>query len=83
MKAMVMWNLATQANLANGSHGKIVDIVLDPQETSHRPDEKGMVHLNYPPVMVLFKPLHHMFPHLPDLTEGLLPIFPSERMFFA
>ena len=30
MKAMVTWNLATEADLANGAHGEIVDIMLDP-----------------------------------------------------
>jgi len=32
MKVMVTLNLATEADLANGSRGIITDIVLDPRE---------------------------------------------------
>jgi hypothetical protein len=81
MKAMVTWNLATQADLANGTCGEIVDIALDPREMPQRPDQMGRVHLRYPPVMVMFKPVHHTFRCLPNLSEGLIPIFPSETTF--
>lgn len=30
MKAMVTWNISTDADLANGTRGEIVDILLDP-----------------------------------------------------
>jgi hypothetical protein len=33
--------------------------------------------------MVLFRPLHHTFPCIPNLGEGLIPIFPSEMMFWV
>jgi len=82
MKVMVTLNLATEADLANGSRGVIEDIVLDPRERLLREDvgEDGVAWLHYPPAMILFRPDHEFEP-FPGLDEGLVPIFPSEVTF--
>jgi len=83
MEVMVTLNIATEADLANGSRGKIKDIVLDPREALCDMDlgEDGVVWLQYPPAMILFQPFHHEFPPFPGLDPGLIPIFPSELSF--
>lgn len=83
MQAMVTLNLATEADLANGSRGVIHSIVLDPRETASDSDrdEEGVVKLQYPPAMIMFKPFHYEFAPFPGLEPGLIPIFPSEAKF--
>ena len=80
---MVTLNVATEANLANSSRGTIEDIVLDPREeiNSARHDQNGVVWLQYPPAMILFRPFHYEFELFPGLEPGLIPIFPSEVSF--
>jgi hypothetical protein len=50
MKAMMTTNIATQADLANRSHGIIADIVLDAWEEVDREQAEtdGVVKLQYP-----------------------------------
>jgi hypothetical protein len=64
---MVTLNVVTDLDLANGSKGMITAITLDPRE---RPTlEDGVVLLDYPPAMVLFKPdqpTRHNFEGLPQ-----------------
>ena len=83
MKVMVTLNLATEADLANSSRGTIHDIILDPREqiNAGQIDEYGIVWLQYPPAMILFKPFHYEFEPFPGLEPGLIPIFPSEVSF--
>jgi len=81
MKVMVVINITTEADLANGARGEIVDIVLDPREPPQVVNESGITKLRYPPVMLLFKPYHYTFKSLKGLPEGLIPIFPSETKF--
>lgn len=83
MKAMVTWNIATDADLANGARGEIVDIILDPREPKPNVEDVGPTVLNYPPAMVLFKPLSDVSHHLKGLPKGLIPIFPCEGKFTA
>ena len=45
MEAMVVINIATEADLANGTHGKVVELVLDPQEPDHCNEAGGQIHL--------------------------------------
>ncbi|KAM6503306.1 hypothetical protein JOM56_000249, partial [Amanita muscaria] len=57
MKAMVVLNLSTEKEIANGTRGIIEDIILDPNE----PDEPairddGTVLLTLPPLAVIFRP---------------------------
>jgi hypothetical protein len=83
MKIMVTLNLATEADLANGSRGTVEDIVLDPRErvSSQEIGKDGTVWLQYPPAMILFRPAHYEFEPFPGLEPGLVPIFPSEVTF--
>jgi ATP-dependent exoDNAse (exonuclease V) alpha subunit len=83
MKAMVMTNIATQADLANGSRGIIADIVLDAREDVDREqaERDGVVKLQYPPALVVFEPYHHTFPKFHSLKEGQIPIFPQDLGF--
>ena len=55
MKAMVLMNIATGADLANGSRGIITSIVLNPREPVHD-NSASTVYLHFPPVVVLFLP---------------------------
>ena len=80
MEAMVVINIATKADLANGTHGKVVELVLDPQEPDHCNEARGQICLQLPPA-VIFKPSHGTFPQFPGLSEGLLPIFSTKRTF--
>jgi ATP-dependent exoDNAse (exonuclease V) alpha subunit len=83
MKVMVTLNLATEADLANGSRGTIQDIILDPREQLNRSaiDEHGVVWTKYPPAMILFKPFFYEFEPFPGLEPGLIPIFPTQVKF--
>ncbi|KAJ7431847.1 hypothetical protein B0H11DRAFT_1941243 [Mycena galericulata] len=58
MRAMVLVNIATEADLANGTRGEIVDIKLDPREPKEVTidEETGATMLKYPPAVILFKP---------------------------
>ena len=49
MRAMVLLNMATDADLANGSRGIIKDIILDLRETG-TPDDTNTIFLSYPPL---------------------------------
>ena len=53
MKTMVLQNIATHADLANGSHGIITDIILHPDESAV-PNAHNKVYLQHPPAAVLF-----------------------------
>ena len=44
MKAMVLLNLVTEADIANGTRGEIQDIILDEREQTSEPDEEGIIH---------------------------------------
>lgn len=80
MKAMILANIATEADLANGSRGVITDIILHPDEVLA--DENTDFHvLTYPPVAVLFQPLHGHDTIFPGLPHGIIPVFASEKKF--
>ena len=76
---MVMLNVATDLDLANGTRGVIVDIVLDPRED--QPCAGAVSRLHYPPALVLFKPLNPPTVTFPSLDNSLIPIFPCEKKF--
>jgi len=48
MKAMIVMNISTEANIANGTRGVIKDIILDPREQATLPNEDGAICLKYP-----------------------------------
>jgi hypothetical protein len=54
MKAMVVMNIATEADLANGSRGEVIDVVLDPCERNPTTNSDGITKLMYPPTLILF-----------------------------
>lgn len=55
MKAMIVRNIATEADLVNGMRGIIEDIILDLREDNPIVNkETGDVTLKYPPALVLF-----------------------------
>ncbi len=81
MRAMVLINIATEADIANGTRGIIQDIILDSRETI--PESSAMeVKLKYPPAAIIFKPdVPSDDCIFPGLTKGLIPIIPSEGGF--
>ena len=81
MKAMVLLNLATEADIANGTRGEIQDIILDEREEISAADEEGIIQLKYPPAMLLFKPDRKSTLTFPGLPTGIIPLTPSEVKF--
>lgn len=82
MKAMVLLNIATEADVANGTRGRIEKIILDGrEENGKRPDHSGTIHLNYPPALLLFRPDKPTDIRFEGIEKGLIPITPSEVRF--
>jgi len=93
MKAMILFNLSTEAEIANGTRGTIKDIVLDPREEIHHVEEDNVctIRLKYPPALILFEPeggcqvssaFRDQRDHLPFLVpEGQISITPSSVTF--
>jgi ATP-dependent exoDNAse (exonuclease V) alpha subunit len=80
MKAMVLMNIATESDLANGSRGVLTDIILDPREDIGD-NCATTIRLVYPPVAILFKPLFGRDKVFPGLPRGTIPIFPTRMSF--
>jgi ATP-dependent exoDNAse (exonuclease V) alpha subunit len=81
MKAMVVLNIATEADLANGTRGTVQGFVLDPREERTSPDENGHIHLQYPPPVIYFKPDIQTSTVFEGVPEGIIPISPSVTRF--
>ena len=81
MKAMVLLNLATEADIANGTRGEIQDIILDEREWISAADEDGIIKLKYPPAMLLFKPDRPSSLNFDGLPAGIIPLTPSQVKF--
>ena len=77
---MILLNIATKANLANGSCGIITDIFLDPREVIEG-DNPPVVYLKYPPSAVLFAPSNRLNMTLPNLPRGIVPVFPTHTTY--
>ena len=80
MKAMVTTNISPENDLANGSRGIVEDIILDPKERLEV-SESNIIRLQYPPAVVLFRPLFPRDRKFPGLSKGVVPIFPSHQSF--
>lgn len=80
MRAMVLLNIATKSDLANGSRGLVTRITLDPREPPIDV-EREEVKLLFPPACVIFKLDHATFPPFEGLAPGEIPIFPSKGSF--
>lgn len=81
MRAMVVLNIATEADIANGTRGTVHGIVLDPREPQVSPEEDGSVHLHFPPSVVYFKPDMQTQVTFEGVPEGIIPILPSKVCF--
>jgi hypothetical protein len=81
MKAMVVLNIATEADIANGTRGIVEGIALDPRENVGAPDDEGRIHLRYPPPIIYFKPDIPTEILFPGLEKGIIPILPSVVKF--
>lgn len=82
MSIMVMSNIATEADLANGQRGIITDIVLDPRDSAtHMDEETAITRLNYPPAMIMFRPSKNVTISIPGVPRGSIPLFPKEVNF--
>ena len=81
MKAMVVLNVATEADIANGTRGTIHDIILDPREPPTEQGENGAIVLKYPPAAIIFKPDGKCNIQFDGLDEGLVPILPTKKTF--
>ena len=89
----ILFNLSTEAEIANGTRGTIRDIVLDPREEVPHIDEDEVctIRLKYPPALILFEPdggcpVSSAFrdgrDHRPFLVpKGQIPITPSSVTF--
>jgi len=73
MKVMVTFNVHTELDIANGSRGEIVDVVLHPDEPPI--DSTAFeVELEHPPAYVLVKLDNTRAAQLPGLDAGVIPI---------
>jgi len=81
MKAMVVLNVATKADIANGTRGTIHDIILDPREPPIEQGENGAIVLKYPPAAIIFKLDGKCNIQFDGLNEGLMPILPTKKTF--
>ena len=80
MKAMIILNISTDVDLANGSRGLISDIILDSREIL--PDDTSTtIYLTYPPAAILFRPFTDKTIKLPGLDRGTIPVFPTHKTF--
>ena len=80
MRAMVTWNISTDADLANGAMGEVVDIVLNQWEDPSMVEGTNVL-LKYPLVMMLIKPVNNSKIKFPSLSAGLIPISPAKSTF--
>jgi hypothetical protein len=80
MKVMVTINICTDLNVANGTQGEIMDIVLDERE-----DEKDLhttkIKLQFPPCYVLVKLTRTKATQLEGLPEHVIPITPITKVY--
>jgi hypothetical protein len=78
---MVVLNIATEADVANGTRGTVRGIVLDPREPRVVPDNDGCIRLRYPPPVVYFEPDMQTEMSFEGVPEGIIPILPSNVGF--
>jgi ATP-dependent exoDNAse (exonuclease V) alpha subunit len=78
---MVLLNVATEADIANGTQGVIHNIILDQREEVSEPDKEGKIQLKYPPAMILFKPDRTTRLTFTGLPPGIIPLMPLQARF--
>ena len=81
MQVMVTFNVETELDIANGSRGEIVGIILDETRSSQLQSQAGVVELKRMPAYVLVKLHRTKASKLEGLEEGVLPLVPMNRTF--
>ncbi|KAK7049991.1 hypothetical protein VNI00_005422 [Paramarasmius palmivorus] len=77
-QVMVIQNIETDLDLANGARSTNVDIVLHPEEPPI-PPEQNVVHLQRLPLYILVKLERTHFETFDGLKEGAIPIQPRQQ----
>jgi hypothetical protein len=80
MPVMVTLNVHTELDIANGSRGEIVGIVLHPLEKD-RKEGDCIWNLTRPPSYILIRLLRTKIQHLSDLPAKVVPISPITKSF--
>ena len=80
---MVLLNVATEADIANGTRGEIQDIILDEREDSLTRNEDGSIILKFPPAMLLFRPYKKTNLMFQGLPRGVIPLTPLQVPFMV
>ena len=80
MKAMILANISTDSDLANGSRGIIENILLDPREEVQELSTRT-IYLQYPPAAIIFRPFFSRNKQLPGFANGCVPILPTQKTF--
>ncbi|KAF6745923.1 ATP-dependent DNA helicase PIF1 [Ephemerocybe angulata] len=80
MKAMVLTNIATEADVANGTRGVIDSFWLHPDE---QPTllEDGVILLSHMPPVIFFRPNEKIAARFAGVPEGVVPISPATVSF--
>jgi len=76
-KVMVTLNINMDMKIANGSHGEIIEIIVDawePEQSTWQPRTE----LQYPPSCILLRLEYGSEGQANVLPEGVVPIFPEE-----
>ena len=81
MKAMVIHNIVSEADIANRTRGEVTDTVFDTREHLCKANKDGTVVLQYPPALILFKPEIKPTKNFKGLPEGIIPIAPHKATF--
>ncbi|KIL54765.1 hypothetical protein M378DRAFT_1051766 [Amanita muscaria Koide BX008] len=77
MKVMLVTNIQTDFDMANGSRGVVQSIFLDPREPQWDTKRSERT-LHFPPACVLIKLERMRVGHFEELSERVVPIFPVE-----
>lgn len=80
-RVMVTENINTELDIANGSRGEIVDIVLGPNEPCLQVTN-GIWKLQHPPLYILVKMQRTKTEGLDGLEERVIPVQPAQRAMY-
>ena len=78
-KVMVMTNINTDLEIANGAQGEVVQIWTDPQEEC-RDSTASVQNLKYPPSCVLVRMDRFRLGQIQGLEGSTIPLFPVLKM---
>ncbi|KAJ3521770.1 hypothetical protein NMY22_g12176 [Coprinellus aureogranulatus] len=81
MKIMVLINVATEADVANGTRGVIEDFWLDPEEGEVNEQDDGTLLLSRLPTVIFFRPDEPAAARFPGVPDGVIPLTPSTTTF--